>query len=75
MPLLPTNQIEEKRPKSNPKSENSKDFYLKLPKLLPSKDAEETTLEYNKFQNMKFILLILLFAIIVYILQLNKQGI
>ncbi|NPV51781.1 MAG: hypothetical protein HPY60_11395 [Candidatus Methanofastidiosum sp.] len=75
MPLLPTNQVEEKRPKSNHKSNNSKDDYIKLPKLLPSKEVEETSPDYNKFQNIRFLLLIVLFAIILYILQLNKHGI
>lgn len=75
MSLLPTNQIEKKRSKSTPKSENSEDFYIKLPRLLPSKDVEETTSEYNKFQNIKFILLIIIFVTILYILRLNSQGI
>lgn len=75
MPLLPTAQIEEKRPRSNNKSDNSKDNYIKLPKLLPSKEVEDTSPEYNKFQNIKFILLIILFLVIVYIIQLNKNGI
>ena len=72
MPLLPTNQIVEKRPKSNTKSENSKDFYIKLPKLLPPKEVEENTQGYNKFQNIQFLLLIVIFLIILYIIQLNK---
>jgi hypothetical protein len=75
MPLLPTAETEEKCPKSNHKSENSEDNYIKLPKLLPSKEVEETSPEYNKFQNIRFLLLIVLFAIIVFIIQLNKHGI
>jgi len=72
MPLLPTNEIEEKRPKSNNKSDNSKDFYIKLPRLLPSKVIEEATPDYNRFKNIQFIILVTLFAIILYIIQLNK---
>lgn len=75
MSLLPTNKIEEKKTKTTHKSENSNDFYLKLPRLLPSTEIEETTEEYNKFQKIKFLLLIALFVSILIILQLNKQGI
>ena len=72
MPLLPTDQIEGKRPKPNTKSDDSKDFYIKLPRLLPSKVIEEATPEHNKFQNIQFIILMVLFFIILYIIQLNK---
>ncbi len=72
MPLLPTNEIEKKLPKPNTKSDNSKDFYIKLPRLLPSKVIEEATPEHNKFQNIQFIILVTLFVIIIYIIQLNK---
>jgi len=72
MPLLPTNEIEEKRPKSDTISDNSKDFYIKLPRLLPSKTIEEPPPEYNKLQNIQFIVLIILFVILISIIQLNK---
>lgn len=75
MPLLPTNKVEEKLPKTNHKSDTSKDNYIKLPRLLPSKEVEENTAEYNKFQNIRFLILIVLFAIVIYIIQLNKNGI
>ena len=66
------NEIEKKLPKPNTKSDNSKDFYIKLPRLLPSKVIEEATPEHNKFQNIQFIILVTLFVIIIYIIQLNK---
>ncbi len=72
MPLLPINEIEEKRPNSDTILDNSKDFYIKLPRLLPSKMIEEPPPEYNKLQNVQFIILIILFVIIISIIQLNK---
>ena len=73
MPLMPTNQTEEKHPKSDPKSENIKDFHLKL-KLLPSIDLEEHTPEYHRSQNIKFIILLIFFIILVVFLHLNRTA-
>lgn len=75
MPLLPTVEIEEKRPKSSSKPENPKDFYMKLPRLLPSNEIEETTFENDRFQKIKFIALILAFVILIVFLHLNRAGI
>ncbi len=74
MPLLPTNETEEKDTKSTTKSENLRDFHLKL-KLLPSNDIDETKLEFSRSKNIQFILMIILFVILLYFLHLNRQGI
>ena len=73
MPLMPTNQTEEKHPKSYHKSENLKDFHLKI-KLLPSAGVEETTSEKNRSQNIKFIILLIFFIILVVFLHLNRTA-
>jgi len=72
MSLLPTNEIEEKRPKPNTKLDNSKDFYIKLPRLLPSKVIEETNPESERLQRIKLILVLIIFIIFIVFLHLNR---
>ncbi|MCC7573951.1 MAG: hypothetical protein KO464_11340 [Candidatus Methanofastidiosum sp.] len=75
MPLLPTGKIEEKHPESKHELLDSNDFYMKLPRLLPPKDFEETNSEYDRFQKIKFIILIVVFSIFLVFLHLNRTGI
>jgi len=74
MPLLPTGLNEEKLPESSSKSKDSSE-YMKLPRLLPPKDFEETNSEYDRFQKIKFIILIVAFSIFLVFLHLNRTGI
>ncbi|MEN6379414.1 MAG: hypothetical protein ABFD15_07540 [Methanofastidiosum sp.] len=71
MPLLPTGETEKKHPKPTPKSAGSEE-YMKLPRLLPPKDFEETNPESERLQRIKLILVLIIFIIFIVFLHLNR---
>ncbi len=73
MPLLPTGETEKKIPKSTPKSKDSEE-YMKLPRLLPPKDFEETNPEDERLHRIKIILVLIIFIVFIIFLHINRVS-
>lgn len=71
-PLLPTLETEDKDDEKT-KSEKTKEYFDNLPNFLPLRVDEDSTPQEKMVQNIKLLVAMILFIIIVYIVHINRD--